>query len=84
MGQSSCRGEDYLSTMPMPIPVPEIVERAWRDAPPGREAAFQNETLRELQRLLQPRVPPRWCARRAKKKPGAEAGLVHCSEQRCS
>ena len=48
-----CRRENYLSTMPMPIPVPEIVERAWRDAPPGREAACQNEILREFRRLLQ-------------------------------
>lgn len=44
---------DYLSTMPMPISVPEIVERASCDAPPGREAACQNEILRELRRLLQ-------------------------------
>ena len=32
VGQAiSCYGEDDLSTMPMPIPAPEIVERAWRD-----------------------------------------------------
>jgi hypothetical protein len=52
MRGNTCRGEDYLSTMPMPIPLPEIVERAWRDAPPWREAACQNKILRELQRLL--------------------------------
>jgi hypothetical protein len=28
--------------------------------PPGREVACQNEILRELQRLLTPRLPPRW------------------------
>src|SRR5262245_30755275 len=53
MRRNSCRGESYLSTMPMPIPIPEIAERAWRDAPPGREAACQNETLHKLRRLLQ-------------------------------
>jgi hypothetical protein len=32
VGQAiSCYGEDYLSTMPTPIPAPEIVERVWRD-----------------------------------------------------
>src|SRR6266568_1873789 len=56
-GPGCCSDEDYLNTMPTPIPAPEIVERAWRDAPPGREAACQNEILRELRRLLQPRVP---------------------------
>jgi hypothetical protein len=60
--------------MPTPIPVPESVERAWRDAPPGREAACQNEILRELRRLLQPRLPPRWLRNAGKEKPGAEAG----------
>jgi hypothetical protein len=37
----------------MPISVPQIVERAWRDVRPGRKAACQNEILRELRRLLQ-------------------------------
>jgi hypothetical protein len=32
---------------------PGNFERAWRDAPPGREAACQNKILRKLRRLLQ-------------------------------
>jgi hypothetical protein len=42
--------EDYLSTMPMPIPVPAVIEQAWRDAPSGREAAAVNELLRAAAR----------------------------------
>lgn len=41
----------------MPIRVPEIVERAWRDAPSGREAVCVNEALRALRDLLQARLP---------------------------
>jgi hypothetical protein len=45
--------------MPTPTPALEIVERAWRDAPPAREAAAVNELLRALRELLTPRVSPR-------------------------
>jgi hypothetical protein len=31
------------AAMSMPIPVPEIVERAWRDAPPEREAVARTK-----------------------------------------
>jgi hypothetical protein len=49
--------------------VPDIIEQAWRDAPPGREATAVNELLRELQRLLQSRrLPPRWVRNAGKEK----------------
>jgi hypothetical protein len=38
------------------IPVPEIIERIWRDAPPGREATALNELLRSLRELLIPQL----------------------------
>ena len=49
--------QDYLNTVMarLSIPVPEIIERAWRDAPPGREATAVNELLRSLRELLIPR-----------------------------
>ena len=30
------------------ILIPELLELAWRNAPPGREAAISNELMREL------------------------------------
>jgi hypothetical protein len=49
-------GRDYLTTMASSMP--ELLERVWTDAMPGREGACMNEMLRELQRLLTPRPPP--------------------------
>jgi hypothetical protein len=35
--------QDYLSVMTRLIPMPEIIERAWQAAPPGREAAADGD-----------------------------------------
>jgi hypothetical protein len=40
--------------------LPQILELVWARAMPGREACCQNEILREVRELLQPRLPPRW------------------------
>jgi hypothetical protein len=39
-------GRDYLTTMTSSMP--ELLERVWADAMPGREVACMNEMLREL------------------------------------
>jgi hypothetical protein len=54
--------------MPRLIPVAEVTEAAWRDAPPGREATAVNELLRSLRELLIPRQPPRWVRNAGKEK----------------
>jgi hypothetical protein len=53
------------------IPVPEIIERIWRDAPPGREATAVNELLRSPRELLIPREPPRWARNATSKEKAA-------------
>jgi hypothetical protein len=35
-----------------PLGLAELLERAWRNAPPGREAAMRNELMREFLRRL--------------------------------
>jgi hypothetical protein len=38
--------------------VPEVVEAAWHDAPPGREVCHRNEIMREAHALALPRQSP--------------------------
>ena len=42
----------YMSGM---IPLPELLERCWLDASPGRESAARNELLRSVLALIEPR-----------------------------
>jgi hypothetical protein len=44
----------------MPMSIPAVLELAWAHALPGKEAAAQNELLREVLLLLQPRTVPHW------------------------
>ena len=42
---------EYLSLRGMDITLPQMLEQAWSRALPGREAASQNELLRQLREL---------------------------------